>query len=359
MKKPLYTIACLGLGLQLVTAGAFAGTKFDGKSPACAIPVFNWSTAPVKDRASANQRLLTRIAGSLEDTQTNWRPDAFNGSRNGDLVGRGMYFEADPFSSSGYGPILTIAYLKPSQPLQDVRSLGPLDDPAMLKIATPSILSNSPIILHSWIASYGIDDGLTVRVPKTAKAEQMPFDFSKTEVVIDTSKDTIKLWSDHAPARSSDSLGQALQKYTDRFSDLYKIWNDDQPQLTDKSLWTLIKTELGDDENLGVGDFSIDKRGAYWDPFDKCDDMTENELADAITKLSAAKLIAQDAKATSSCDLKAAMLAQYKRTAGYMNLASIYNYIQNYKRQLGIQLDTSNNREGGVSSFSATCGKSP
>lgn len=352
MKAHKLSIVFLGLGLQILSSAAFSAPSFDSTSPACAIPIFNWSEAPVKDRASANKRMARKVIGGIEDTQNIWIPNGDSGGGNGDLVGRGMYFEADPFSSAGYGPILTIAYLKPNQPLKDVRSLGPLDSQDMLTVATPAIRSESPMILHTWIAMYGNNDGVTVRARKTAKPEELPFDYSKTEVVISEGTGE-KLWSDHAAVKSNDTLGQALQKYTDRFSDLYIMWNNDQPKISDESLWKLILTDLGKDENLAVGEFSIDRSGASWMPFDDCDEMSADDIADAIQKLRSANLISQDAKTRSSCDLKNAMIAQFKRSLGYTNLVSIYTYIQKYKLQLGIHSEP--DRESGVSSFSATC----
>lgn len=334
--------------LSLLTAPvAPARAAYDAFTPACEIPLFHWTLRKV-DAKSVEKHMLDRTRGAREATRDKWDP--YQGG--GDLAGKGLYLEADPFSSQSYGNTLVIAYVKPRQAMKDLRPLGDLDDPEVAKSVGNEIRGDGILFAHRWISQYGTNDGVAVRLPKTARAADLPFVVSHTAFVR-VRGDGPRRWAKHQEATPADSLASALQKYSDRLPELFASWNASAELPGDDLTWDILKSDIAEIAPEDVGEFSQDKGGSHWSPFDSCEEMSAEDLARANAALARAGLI-DTAGAKSSCELKQAMLKVFRRGEGYKNYLSIYRHLQGYKNSLG--LERSPGGSVGISTLSATCG---
>lgn len=340
------------LSTLLSTAGAWAGSSFDSTTPPCEVPIFHWTGVPVTT-AKASAYLAKKVAGTTEANQTMWAP--FGGQSDGaDLAGKGIYFEADPFSSHSYGNYLVIAFLKPQQPAKDVRSLGLLDDPEKDAEAAPAIRSDNHLLIHQWISAGGGSDAVVLRARKTDKAEDLPLILARTEAVDASGEQELKPWSNHAVVAPGESLGSALQKYMDRFLDLSDIWASQAASPTDDLIWSAIRIDLSSATGDSIGELSIERTHVGWEPFDSCDEMSAHDLNVAIKKFRKAGALGATTNASSACDLKSKLVAEFKESKGYSRYLSIFNHLQNLKHQLGIDAQPSES-EVLVSTLNATC----
>ena len=338
----------LAIALLLSPSLVSAAPYFDAKTPACAVPLFSWTNAPI-DNGSVNRYLVEGARGTTELNATTWDPE----ESGMDLAGKGLYFSADPVSSQSYGNHMIIAWVKPSSPSKDVRRLNALDDEVSLKKSVPSIRSESPLLVHRWISKLGQTDAVVLRSKQDVKAADVPVDLSKSEVVV-VNEDEQKDWKDHATALASDTIGQALQKYSDKIRGLLPTWNASEPEPGDALIWAAITTELSRKLGDQVGYFENLHGSLVWYPFEDCSEMSEEELTTALVSMRKEGLVATDFSGKTSCELKSEMTRVFKTSPGYAKYLSLYHRIQDFKRSLALESAPAKNVSA-VSTLSAKC----
>lgn len=310
-------------------------TTVDSKTAACAIPIFSWTNADVNSKNVA-AFTIRHIVGGIEASQTVWDPKA----GGMDLAGRGMYFSGDPFSSQSYGDHLVIAQLKPNQDQKDLRQFGLLENSgtATSPEVENAVRSESPLILHSWVAKTGNAAAIVARAKVGAKPESLPVELQNLEVVVTPAPEVRKSWSSHKPVLPNDTLAQALTKYADKILSLHDSWEsfDAQPSadLVWKIIFTDLQTDLADEQGQIIEKYQVD-------PFESLQYNSEDMPAEAIALLTKAaqkkKYLPASAKVATTADLKEQMTKAWVQSTNYKNYLSIYSYLQNFKRKYGIQ----------------------